>query len=116
MNSLPDGLALDPDTFGIVVNDKKEQTDEWVQKADTLTMPLTFTINLSAEQKHRMDRMATDANKSVDAYLQQLIETHMSPAVAKPMITGPSMLSGTASNKRITGPTYSVKREDTSNA
>ena len=116
MNSLPDGLALDPDTFGIVVNNKEEPKDEWVEKADTLSLPLTFTLNIPAEKKQRMERMAKDANMTVDSYIQQLIDTHMSTAVAKPMITGPSMLSGTASNKRITGPTYSVKREDTANA
>ena len=112
MNNLPEGVTLDPKTFGTVVNTQEPQKDEWVEKADSLITPLTFTINIPAEQKHRLDRMAADANMSVDGYLQQIISQHMSTAVAKPMISGPSNLSGlSTATRRITGPTYSVKRE-----
>ena len=109
--NLPDGLALDPDTFGVVVNNKVDTPDEWIEKADHLTLPLTFTINLPSEQKHRLERIASDAGRTVDDYLQQIIVEHMTTSVAKPMITGPSAMSGkTTSKRRITGPTYSVTR------
>ena len=111
MDNLPKGLSLDSDTFGIVVNDKDQQKDEWVEKADTLMTPFSITLNMPAEQVHRLKRMAKDASLSLDEYINKVLGTHMSTAVAKPMISGPSTMSGQATTaRRITGPTYSVTR------
>ena len=111
MDNLPNGMALDPDTFGIVVNTQETKKDEWTEKADTLMTPLNLTLNMPAEQVHRLKRMSEDAAMTLEQYLLKVIGTHMSTAVAKPMISGPSNLSGQqTSTKRITGPTYSVTR------
>ena len=111
MDNLPTGLTLDSDTFGIVVNDKDQPKDEWIEKADTLMTPFEITLNMPAEQVHRLKRMAEDAAMTLDEFIIKIISNHMTTAVAKPMITGPSNLSGQSTTaKRITGPTYSVTR------
>jgi hypothetical protein len=99
MDKIPDTITIDP-KFGTVVNDKPVTTDEWVEKADNLTLPVACTVKLKPEQIIRLDRLASDSSLSRDDYIQSIVGNHVDENVGKATIKGPSFAKG----RKITGP------------
>ena len=108
MDNLPKGLQLDPDTFGIVVNDKPEPSAAAAveQQIAEVEAPFKVMVKLTANELVRFDRVITDANTTRDEFVAKLIRERIE-TISKPSISTPSVVKG----GRVTGPTYSVRRE-----
>ena len=71
----------------------------------------TITLDIGPALYSRINGLADAAGVSPQGYVIGLIRDHIDTAVGKPMISGPSNLSGRTTGK-VTGPQYNVTRVD----
>lgn len=107
MNEIPQGLELDPKTYGTVVNQVKPKADPVEQQIKEIEAPFTVTIKLTPSELVRFDRVADDFKLTRDEYVAKLCKESLE-SVGKACITAPSFASG----KRVMSPTFNVQRSD----
>lgn len=86
-----------------IPEDKIEQriTDLSVERLVLPMSPVMFD---------RLYACADHKKMSVEDYVMDLLQQHLSKAIGRPSISAPSVMSGTKQEKTVTGPTYSVTR------
>lgn len=70
-----------------------------------------LTIDIGPALYNRITGLADASGVTPENYVIGLIREHIDTAVGKPMINGPSHLSGQATGK-VMGPKYAVTRVD----
>jgi len=86
--------------------EKAEQIEKAIQELETT---LTIQLQLSANEKVRLTRLALDAHQTIDNYIVDLIRTQLSKRVGAPAISRPSQLSG-AKTSLVSTPTGTSRR------
>jgi hypothetical protein len=88
--------TLRSEEYGIVVDlDEQEAIDPVQLKIDELHQPVSVSINLSASQKARLQRLCADANQTEAQYIQTLVIEDLGQRVGRPLINRPSQLRDT---------------------
>jgi hypothetical protein len=86
--------------------DIEAASDAQIEAAITeVTSPLLVQLNLSANEKLRLARVAQDSNLSESAYILGLVQEQLNQRIGAPTIT-----SASAYAQKISGPSGSVSR------
>ena len=93
-----------PEEFGTVVNNIEAKEDEWEQKTKELTFPFQITVNLTPEERTRLDRICEDGRMTQEQYVSALVKEDLAHKIGRATITGPSKLNGMKTTKLVTGP------------
>ena len=83
-----------------------ELTDEQIEQAiQEVQQPLYVTLNLSANEKQRLARVAQDSGLTEDNYILSLVQEQLNQRIGAPTIR-----SASSYVEKITGPSGSVSR------
>ena len=107
MDNIPNGMTLDPDTYGIIVNNKTDKPDESEKQIAQVESPFTVKVTLSPSELIRFDRVADDFGLSRADMIQKLCRESIA-AVGRSTISAPSFCNG----EKVTAPKYNVERVD----
>lgn len=82
--------------YGTIVNmDGTPSSDEEAEKQILeLSLPVSLNLKLTPEQQSRLNRLCNDNKMTPDQYVQDLLLRELAGRVGKPLVTGPSRLSG----------------------
>jgi hypothetical protein len=95
---LPEDFEVDTEKYGTVVNIAPTVDTEWQDKIEELTLPIKFIVNLTAEQKNRLNRIAKEKEMTIEELASSYVTGALDDSVGKSTISQPSW-----AKKKVTG-------------